>query len=438
MNDMPISLTASLNSNDLDEPIELISGEMQLQIEGEESIDLQDSRLYFRWVPSTAIEFEANYIGFKTLYDKDPVLIIPEESLQVEVIIASQSGDFQNTQIRGIVKKGVLISYGKDSDKLRFHLANMPSFIGNSVATEKGGFSRSRLEMKSSELHLIADEIPNMNELRTRSNQAGGNFISHICELTPITGTYSDETIDDLVSAMSFLFSFIRGAPCGPILPQGYLGDDLHWSDIRHWHVGQSGSIHNWAPRNSIIELDAFFTGFMNLWNDDEWNSPLRRAMHWYTEVNKKELPADSIIVLSQVALEMLSWVYLVERKNIFNYNTFKKKHAHEKLRDLLDQLSIDSMIPGHLKELTKLIDSKWSMDGPESLTRIRNAIVHATKTKRDTLGSLTGLQIWEAGQLSIQYLELILLALFKYYGKYSLRGWRDWTGDSEVDVPWI
>jgi hypothetical protein len=41
------------------------------------------------------------------------------------------------------------------------------------------------------------------------------------------------------------------------------------------------------------------------------------------------------------------------------------------------------------------------------------------------------------AGQLALQYFELVLLALCGYREKYVKRGFREWRGADECLVPW-
>jgi hypothetical protein len=42
-----------------------------------------------------------------------------------------------------------------------------------------------------------------------------------------------------------------------------------------------------------------------------------------------------------------------------------------------------------------------------------------------------------EAAEYGLELLELALLAVLNYRGRYSMRAFRGWKGDDEVLVPW-
>ena len=145
-------------------------------------------------------------------------------------------------------------------------------------------------------------------------------------------------------------------------------------------------------------------------------------ALQWYLLSNETQILEGSI-VLTQAALERLSQE-LVQAKG--------KRKEGVWIADALNKARIPVQIPPELQKLKAFIDSMKSQHGPHTLVNIRNDLVHS-KMRFKTLPSDIYMQ---ARELGLWYVELMLLHIFDYNGKYGNRLAQDWSGQVEL-VPW-
>ena len=104
---------------------------------------------------------------------------------------------------------------------------------------------------------------------------------------------------------------------------------------------------------------------------------------------------------------------------------------ATDKLRLLTSSLSIPKEIPPCLSALHRRPGKKWE-DGLHATTDIRNSLVHPDRQTEFPEGSY-----YEAYQLSLWIIDLVLLHLCGHSGKYANRlATRRWVGTVE-SVPW-
>ena len=93
--------------------------------------------------------------------------------------------------------------------------------------------------------------------------------------------------------------------------------------------------------------------------------------------------------------------------------------------------LEIPADLPDRLKALHGRRGKKWS-DGPDAVTGVRNALVHPSEKDELPEGAY-----FEAWQLSMWFLDLVLLRLCGYAGEYANRlALSRWVGQVEP-VPW-
>ena len=190
-------------------------------------------------------------------------------------------------------------------------------------------------------------------------------------------------------------------------------------------------------PELTPLELSPPFAGFTGLWNNDVWRAALRLAIAWYIEANAARTALESRVIMSQVALELLGWVHLVEATASFTRKGFKAMRAEEQMRALLQSLGVPTAFPPHMTAVQDL-GLEDVTDGPSAVVRLRNALTHQTPSKRAAVSALDPQAWYECTQLALQYVEWVLLGLCGYRGRYARRAWKGWKGDDEVLVPWV
>ncbi len=195
------------------------------------------------------------------------------------------------------------------------------------------------------------------------------------------------------------------------------------------------GFVLSWFDGHKAREcLPEVFNGFNNLIQDPNWTETIPKAIYWYilsnTLVNK-----DGGLIIAQTILELLAWNYLVIDKGILSQETFSRINASEQFKLMLALMGIPLLIPDGLKDLTKFAKSN-NYDGLEALTNLRNSLVHPGKRAKSLRASSQ--LIFEAHNLAMWYVELVLLRLCNFVGDYASRvlGRARWAGEVQ-SVPW-
>jgi len=94
--------------------------------------------------------------------------------------------------------------------------------------------------------------------------------------------------------------------------------------------------------------------------------------------------------------------------------------------------------LPKRLTALGSFIVENELSDGIEAFVLIRNALVHSQEEKRKKLIKIAPAVLYETLELGLWYLELSILKVLNYKGKYQFRcSGEIWTGTNELNVPW-
>lgn len=140
-------------------------------------------------------------------------------------------------------------------------------------------------------------------------------------------------------------------------------------------------------------------------------------ALYWYLAANHEGSRAEGGLIIGQAALELLAWTLLVIERKMITRSKFKSRPrtAGDNISALLGACHIPTSIPVKLAELhTALSQTKWT-DGPSLINGVRNDLVHPEKDGHEQLA-------YEAWQLALHYVELVIFYLCKYDGRYSNR----------------
>lgn len=437
LRDAPESIAPYVVSRELNEPILVAKGPFRLA--GPEEVAF-DTDLMYRWLPSPAVEFDGSvHLGYIDLNSEWSIVKDGDIPFRAPIQITQVTPGPQASRVEGLIQDPLNLG-GGPIEVLRFSLVNFPSYLGESVKFEKdgrSGLAAGRLHLPSDQGLCQLDVIWDAEELRGLARKRGGFFISHVGRWLPADGSMTLHEAESVLDMLHVWFGFLRGAWAGPLFPQGLRGKDIVWRQFADWKLRESRNVPTWLPERRGLDLSDAFSGFARLWNGTIWRGPLRSAISWLTEANRPGISLETKVIIAQVALELLSWVRLVEDEKIYEYKTFDKMKASERIHKLLVNAHVPAEIPDHLVELTRLCRESGFSSGPEVISGIRNKLVHATEQHRVGLSTVNGLQFFECAQLAIQYIELVLLAICGYRGHYARRGWSGWKGDDEVLMPW-
>ena len=442
LTNLPERIRPYIIMGELNQPLPVIKGPFRLV---GPTVGTLDADLTFRWLPSTAVMFDGAYSQPDLdLWDEGWALESEREAgFSVPVLITQVTPGLPGSEssvVRGLIQGPLSLGVAR-FEVLRFSLANFPEYIGAPVRREVGsggiGRFKGRLHTVSEEGLCRLDSIPESDSLRETARLDSGFVVSHVGEWIPSSGVMTAKDAQAVLKMLHFWFGLLRGAWAGPLFPQGLTQGAVVWSQFAHWKLGESQKVPTWLPECSPLDIGDLFSGFALRWSESAWQGPLKSAISWFVEANSSRTALESKIVLAHVALELLAWVHLVDTQKLHRRRVFKNLPASKKIRLLLQHISVPTIVPDYLAHLQPLVDGE-AFDGPGVVTKVRNALVHATEHKRKVIKSLKPLQLFECSQLAIQHLELALLGVCGHRGRYKRRGWRGWKGDDEVVVPWV
>jgi len=167
-------------------------------------------------------------------------------------------------------------------------------------------------------------------------------------------------------------------------------------------------------------------------WADEKWKSTFREVIYWYLNSNRyREI--DTGIILTQTAIERLSFDYVVKERRLLEAEGFKTLRASDKFRLLFSSLDIPIDIPQYSADIQLMAKQFNWLDAPQALTEIRNSLVHPEHKRRGQFNDAE----YDAWNLGLWYLELAILRLCDYTGTYHNRLLKNSRVGQVEDVPW-
>jgi len=303
---------------------------------------------------------------------------------QIEGFRLSSGGtsDLQEFNLKWCPKSEPINGIGNDSTQMTFlifHLFNFIDLSGTRRSNERDGATMHPIE----HVDLICDEwnIELKSLPSTRGNiktlkEEGGYRLTHVGGIKKADGiSFTGKEATDCLQAVRFFLSLAKGGWCEPICAVGFDTSDSRvwesWSSPREpWHVPFT-----WFDARNGIQLASLFPGFMEKWKNSDWSEALHEVIYWYLNANFSSRGIDAGIILTQAAIERLSFEYAVKDKRLLTANGFKDLWASDKFRLLFSSLGIPIEISKdtpNIETLSKKIN--W-LDAPQALTEIRNSL---------------------------------------------------------------
>jgi hypothetical protein len=313
--------------------------------------------------------------------------------------------------------------------EVRFGVPNFPDVLGQMVGWPDG--TGWRLRLVAVDHTVILDARPDYRNIQSELRSRGGYALTHAGLLT-FKRKKSIRSVRRYLEALQYFLTFASGRWTGPVLPVGVKGGRPAWTLWQLPQLDPWGTPWTWLDFHDGDALPALYPVFMRLWRSNQWRKTIRIAIASWVVANRPN-PLQGAIVFAQLVLELLARTTLVDRK-LLSRRAAKNLNADELIRMLLLELGIPSPIPKDLKALRRWsAKTKPALDGPAALTRLRNRVVHGHRQSREP-----AFGVWvDAWRLASQYVELCILSMLEYRGRYSNRLVSDrWVGQSEP-VPW-
>jgi hypothetical protein len=452
MQELPLATRPVYTTPKINEPVILYEGELELK--QNDRVSKGQGKVALEWLPSINIVFEFNSYNCYAMVGDSTSLTLKDRDIHVSLTgTRSQGNQFSGTGRC----EDINIGMGEELKYVLCHVANFHDLVGETAARLNTGvdscrtIQRNILEEKDWKLTL--DQLETTAEHVKTLSARGGFAITHVAKLERIDGQpFNSSDAMEFLDICSHVLSFARGFRVPVLLYVGYNSSDERVWDFWASRIGLSWKgVSSWFPESESGSLSKLFSGCLNWWRN--WENVAVVILHWYLESNNNAGGMEGAIVLTQVALELLSWTLLVEKECIISRDGFDKLPASDKLRLLLSKLGIQSKIPpdchqkqasifqefapqrNHLDNLVTLAEQpshKW-VDGCHAITELRNSIVHPKKLSK--VLDADSKAISEAKFLGLWYLELVLLALMNYDGCYVNRCIRPHR--NAEPVPW-
>lgn len=392
--------------------------------------------IYYKISEPVSINFEADVyqfddisdsVDFKSL-DNAQLEIVGYKLMDVE-IMSIKSG-----KVRGYVNDIIIKSKDSIVDYVQFDIVNMDKIPGKLVKYKDIVYA-GRIQFDINDYTVIIDKSYEYNkELHRDLVSKNGSIITHTGRIyRKNMEPFKTRNIDDMLHRISTALSFCCGRYIN--IPNAF-GFKDETSTYRAWYKMPSTDYRFVFKWTTTISNYHNFEKYMSLMckklENIYYNNTIVNIVDWYVEALNGLNMGNNIISI-QTALEMLSYVVLVEDESHFTQYEYDSHPANQNIRCLLKRCKIDNKIPDSTCLSKK--DLKKFQDGVDLLTYYRNSIVHPSKRKRNI--DLGFEEMWNIILLGVNYIELSILYMINYKGEYTDR-FKDYCfGDIEI-VPWV
>jgi len=438
---IPAAIPPVFATNTINETLSLYEG--PLEVTTADGTFLGEGTLEQQWLPEPAIHVDCQYEGKRPEKPRAEIAL-PGSKNRFNLSVTSYGLGAQGTKVYGTLAgkpNGMVWGAGDSIKRLRFHIPNFSWFKGAKIEDEDE-LRDGRASFTIDNWSIVIDSVPGFkfgSDFKLEDQL--GNAITHIGELMKQDGSsFAASNSDVILQEIYQWLSFCRGNWVAPILSVGFdESGQIVWKDWRQWNFRHSVHLPTWLNRNSAESLEQSFRGFTVRYRDAVWTSPIKQALAWYIECNRRASGLEASIILCQTALELLGWASLAQDQKVLSQNGYQNLPAADKIRLLLANFSIPITIQPELQELPKLAkEYNWS-DGPDCLVGIRNALVHPQPKNMLRLEKVSSVAFYEVWNLGMWYLDLILLRLFDYKATYRNRLRRECSYEEAIaTVPWI
>ena len=318
--------------------------------------------------------------------------------------------------------------------RCKFVLVNFPSMWGNKDITRypdptntTSGLLYQRFQLEANPWFINIIGVDSVMGVHYQMTRRGGSAITHVGNVTRVDGRdFSLNDLTNLLDALHLFLSFTRGSYCGLTLLSGQDSSrNRVWEQWGTYKVEPwRRELLSWVDGLSSHTMTLVFEGLWKLLNNASQRDTITQVIHWYLRSNESIEPEVGI-VLNQAALERLASSTVGPRG---------KRKEGAWIAQALKQGGINPSLPIHCQELGRIQQPhNWS-HGPHAIVDIRNDLVHSDSK----YGPFTETALLEAKNLGLHYIELMLLRLSGYTGRYMNRlKSRTLYGSPVENVPW-
>lgn len=390
-----------------------------------------NAEIKFKFLPKASIEIDAEYDDptiSSIINDGEIDFSINKFNPSVFVISSQLQLDPVKTKLKLVSRENsieIALNSNKESKFIIFHIFNF-FHLGIRDKSEIVPFSDGMLcrldyfflESKVYEIKIQStrDTSENIQSIK----EDGISRITQVGRIEKKNGLISIREYRELEVALTHFLSFAKGSWINPSCSVGKTDEnEIDWY-LFNPPKNEWKSLESWIdPLQNSSSMSKLFPLFMDRWESERWKDTLKEVIYWFLHANDGSRGIDAGLILAQTALERLSFEYVVHEKKLLSVKGFKDLWASDKFRILFSSLNIPLNIPIELVHLGKEAKKDNWLDAPHALTVIRNSLVHPEHKKH---GKYNFNIFNESHILSLWYLEISILAICRFNGKYSNR----------------
>nr|WP_314277993.1 hypothetical protein [uncultured Peptostreptococcus sp.] len=394
-----------------------------------------DGHIYYKVTDPVSINFKASIYMYETISDHIEDLSMEEITIDIPgyKIMNAEIVQTMNGEVYGYINDILIKSKDTEVDYLQFDIINMDKIPGKLVKHNNLVYA-ARLEFDINEYRLVIDKRYKYNkEMHNNLVSKNGSLITHTGRIyKKDSSRVKTKKIRNILNNLSSALSFMCGRYINIINAHGYNNQKIIY---REWFINYSSDyrfVFNWTSTiSNYHNIEKFLALMCKKLQDPYYSSAIVSSLDWYIEsINGRNIYNNIISI--QTALEMLSYVVLVEMKDVYSQLEYDSHPASQNIKKLLKECVLDTKIDSIDMFSEKL--KKNFKDGSDLITFFRNSVVHPCKSKHKN--ELEFEDMWNTILLGINYLELVLLYLINYKGEYSDR-FKDISFGQVNLVPW-
>lgn len=443
---LPNIIEPTVEMHEANQGIPIYEGEFTLVMNGN-PIKI-GGKIYFDWFPVIGGKFSGRVLDKKNKIDFISMLE-NENNIEIDSLyfgkafIVNQKGD----EIQGrLIGEAILGDKSINVTKIKFSIPNLRDFLGEPVKVQEArnvGTYTNRILLENDEFVVKIDKNLKFTEHLNSLKSRGGYIILYNGEiLAKKRRDINYNTLANLIPCLSKFLSFLNGRRTAPLFFQGIHDDKIIWTSFTGYPIDQYKEVETWPQKHSIAGFNDLWQSFYKLWVEENGKDKdfLNTAVHWYVEANSNTGFVEGAIILAQICLELIYNWLIIEKNKLLIGKDGENISASNKFRLLISQFRGSAEVPAALSTLKNLVDSNNDMaDGVDAFVQIRNAIIHSQEEKRKKLETWDDSAKYEALQFSLKIIELSLLYILGFKGKYFDRcSGAKWVGDGEEMVPYL
>lgn len=442
---IPLGITSKILMTEPNQKIHIYKGLFKLSLDNK-VIEIE-GEVSFDWFPHIDTKFKGiaksttkDLVDFTNTNDKFDLIINDLTFGKASITSTSFGNKIEvNGQTEGL---SVIGDKSIPVSKIAFSIPNLREFFGQPIKliNEEGGYysGKNRMILENKNYIITIDKHRNYNKSSKLLSTKGGYFLLYAGEIEKKSGNMTFEDLNKLHHCLSTYLSFLNGQRCSPFFLHGVYKNEIIWTDYTGYNCDLFKHVHSWPQRSDIQGLNELWGEFCKLWDNENDKGFLVSAIHWYIEGNTNSGYLEGSIVMIQTALELIyNWLILEKKKLIYGKDG-ESISAANKIRLLLSQFNTNIELPKYFENIKSYLASNNDIhDEIDLFVQIRNSIIHSQEEKRKKLSKIPNKVKYEAQQLGLWYIEISLLKILKFKGKYRNRcSGKLWAGEDEEVLP--